>query len=52
MYNILSTKMPARAKRMASISSLFIGLSITLFTNVPNYYLARGGFILIYNIYN
>ena len=29
-------------KRMTSISSLFIGLSIAVFTNVPNYYLAIG----------
>ncbi len=29
-------------KRMTSISSLFIGLSIALFTNIPNYYLAIG----------
>ena len=29
-------------KRMTSISSLIIGLSIALFTNVPNYYLAIG----------
>ena len=29
-------------KRMTSISSLFIGLSIAFFTNIPNYYLAIG----------